>query len=317
MIQNFHRALRVWFRKHGRDLPWRGAHDPYAVLVSEFMLQQTTVAAVIPYFERWMKTFPDVPALARADEQDVLSLWQGLGYYSRGRNLLRAAREIQERFDGEIPRDVSELRKLPGIGPYTAAAVASFAFDECVAVLDANIIRVVTRLANFKKPVSTAQGKFFLEKIARGLLPESGGRIHTSALMDLGAMVCKARIPDCPDCPVRGFCKASAPEKIPVKPPRASVIRERDVRGFATKGKAVYLALSPGPRWRGLWLLPPAKPGGKALIKISFSVTRHRVQMEVARARPAKGNIPFPIDCLPPMPTPHRRALEKLLNRAL
>ncbi|TSA31110.1 MAG: A/G-specific adenine glycosylase, partial [Verrucomicrobiaceae bacterium] len=271
MIPNFHRALRAWFRKRGRDLPWRRRCDPYAVLVSEFMLQQTTVAAVIPYFERWMKAFPDVQTLARADEQEVLSHWQGLGYYSRGRNLLLAARESMERFEGAIPRDVPSTRKLPGVGPYTAAAVAAFAFDECLPVLDANIIRVVARLADFKKPVTTAAGKLFLEKSARNLLPESGGRIHTSALMDLGATVCKAGDPDCSACPVRRFCKAERPEKIPVKPPRKMVIHERDVRGFATKGQSVYLTLSPGPRWRGLWLLPPAKPGAKVLITITFA----------------------------------------------
>lgn len=316
MIPNFHRALRAWFRKCGRDLPWRGAHDPYAVLVSEFMLQQTTVAAVIPYFERWMKAFPDVRTLARADEREVLSHWQGLGYYSRGRNLLRAAREIMERFDGEIPREISALRKLPGVGPYTAAAVAAFAFDECVPVLDANIFRVVARLADFQKPVTTTAGKSFLEKSARGLLPSSGGRLHTSALMDLGAMVCKAGVPDCSACPVNKFCKAERPEKIPVKPPRKTVIHERDVRGFAVREQSVYLTLSSGPRWRGLWLLPPAKPGGKLLGKITFAVTRHRIQMEVVRSRRTKGSVPFPIDHLPPMPTPHRRVLEKLLNRA-
>lgn len=314
--ENFHRALRAWFRKNGRDLPWRRTRDPYAVLVSEFMLQQTTVAAVIPYFERWMKAFPDVGALARADEHDVLAHWQGLGYYSRGRNLLRAAREIQERFDGEIPRDVSALRKLPGVGPYTAAAVAAFAFDECVPVLDANIIRVVARLVNFKKPVTTAAGKSFLEKSARGLLPASGGRLHTSALMDLGAMVCKAGAPDCSACPVSGFCRAEHPEKIPAKPPRKAVIHERDMRGFSTRGQTIWLALSHGPRWRGLWLLPPAKPGGKILAKITFAVTRHRIQMEVVRSRPTKDSVPFPADRLPPMPTPHRRVLCELLERA-
>ncbi|TSA35079.1 MAG: hypothetical protein D4R65_05100 [Verrucomicrobiaceae bacterium] len=271
--------------------------------------------------------------MARADEEAVLSHWQGLGYYSRGRNLLRAAREIMERFDGEIPRDVFVLRKLPGIGPYTAAAVAAFAFDECVPVLDANIIRVVARLANFKKPVSTAAGKSFLEKLARGLLPESGGCIHTSALMDLGAMVCRAGVPDCSACPVHKFCKAERPEKIPAKQPRSVVIHEHDVRGFATRvysgfgdfsrrgagdaeknGFRVYLILSPGPRWRGLWLLPHAKSGGKVLARITFAVTHHRIQMEVVRASPTKCSVSFPIDNLPPMPTPHRKALMRLLE---
>jgi len=310
--KTFHRALRSWFRKNGRDLPWRRTHDPYAVMVSEFMLQQTTVAAVIPYFERWMRAFPDVHSLARADEHDVLKLWQGLGYYSRGRNLLRTARELSERFDGKIPRELPVLRRLPGIGPYTAAAIAAFAFDECVPVLDANIIRVLARLTGFQKPVTTANGKLFLERTALGFLPESGGRAHASALMDLGATICKAGLPDCTVCPVRRFCLAKAPEKIPVKPPRKSLLHERDVRGFAIRGDSIFLMPSDGPRWRGLWLLPRARPGAKPLLEITFAVTRHRIRMEVIRARPSKAWTAFPLSDLPPMPTPHRKAVERL-----
>ncbi|MEI6073200.1 MAG: A/G-specific adenine glycosylase [Verrucomicrobiae bacterium] len=310
--KTFHRALRAWFRKCGRDLPWRRTRDPYAILVSEFMLQQTTVAAVIPYFERWMRMFPDVRSLARADEQAVLGQWQGLGYYSRGRNLLRAARELEEKFGGAIPRDPRTLRRLPGIGPYTAAAVAAFAFDECVPVLDANILRVIARLADFKKPVTTAAGKLFLERTARRFLPDSGGRDHSSALMDLGATVCRAGAPDCAACPLRRFCLAKAPEKIPVKPAKKSLIHERDIRGFAIRGGMVFLTCSAGPRWRGLWLLPPAQPGAKPLLESTFSVTRHRIRMEVVRARASNAWTPFPLTSLPPMPSPHRKALERL-----
>jgi A/G-specific adenine glycosylase len=276
------------------------------------MLQQTTVAAVIPYFERWMRAFPDVRSLARADEHEVLNHWQGLGYYSRGRNLLRTARELAERFDGKIPSELSVLRRLPGIGPYTASAVAAFAFDECIPVLDANIIRVVARLADFKKPVATSAGKLFLEQAARGLLPESGGRDHASALMDLGAMICKAGVPDCAACPVRRFCLTKTPETIPLKPQKKPLIHERDVRGFATRGKTVFLTPSEGPRWLGLWLLPPAQPGAKPLLEITFAVTRHRIRMEVVRARPSKTCTAFPIAALPPMPSPHRKAIERL-----
>ena len=310
--KTFHRSLRAWFRSSGRDLPWRRTEDPYAILVSEFMLQQTTVAAVLPYFERWMRAFPDVRSLARADEHEVLKHWQGLGYYSRGRNLLRTARELAERFDGKIPREISVLCRLPGIGPYTASAVAAFAFDECVPVLDANIIRVIARLADFKKPVTTSAGKLFLEQAASRLLPESGGRDHASALMDLGATICKAGVPDCAVCPVRRFCLARTPENIPFKPPKKLLIHERDVRGFATRGEMVFLTPSEGPRWLGLWLLPPAKSGAKPLLEITFAVTRHRIRMEVMRARPSKTCTAFPISSLPAMPSPHRKALERL-----
>jgi len=318
-IGEFHRSVHGWFLKHGRDLPWRRTRDPYAVLVSEFMLQQTTVAAVVPFYERWMKQFPDIVSLAGSDEEQVLKLWEGLGYYSRARNLRRAAREIVARHGGGIPDDPQILCELPGIGSYTAAAIAAFAFDRAVPVLDANIIRVVARLFDFRKPVTDARGKRFLEKSARSLLPASGGHVHASALMELGATVCKSGMPDCPSCPVRGFCMAARPEKIPFKPPRKTMIRERDLRAFAFAKGRVYLVPSDGPRWKGLWLLPPATREGKILIGLSFTVTRHRIRMEISRARPRAGWKPFDPAHLPPMPTPHRRAIALLLgySRAL
>ena len=310
----FHRALRAWFRKNGRHLPWRDRCDPYAVLVSEFMLQQTTVAAVIPYFRRWMKRFPNIRSLAAAEEQEVLQHWQGLGYYSRGRNLHRVARAVLESHSGVIPSDPDLLRSLPGIGPYTAAAVAAFAFDLCIPVLDANILRVIARLENFTDPVTTASGKKALEEAARRLLPASGGRGYTSAIMDLGAMVCRSGNPDCPKCPVRTFCKAENPAAIPVKPAKKPWIHETDVRGLARSGESVFLVQSDGPRWRGLWLLPPAESGGRVLHESQYVVTRHRIQMQVVRVKPAKSWSAFDVRNLPPMPSPHLRALEKLLQ---
>lgn len=283
-------------------------------MVSEFMLQQTTVAAVIPFYERWMKSFPEIADLARADEEKVLKLWEGLGYYSRARNLLRASREIVARCGGVIPCEMPELLRLPGIGPYTAAAIASFAFDRCVPVLDANIIRVVARLFDFRKSVVDVQGKVFLERAARSLLPEKGGYLHSSALMELGATICKSGKPDCPICPVREFCRATAPDKIPFKPPRKTPIHERDLRVFArTKGR-VCLVPSEGPRWKGLWLLPPTNQEGKLLLTLPYIVTRHRISLEIFRARPRADWKSFDPAHLPPMPTPHRRALALLLS---
>ena len=315
-LGKFHRRLHGWFRKNGRDLPWRRTRDPYAILVSEFMLQQTTVAAVIPYYERWMKQFPDVDSLAESSEEQVLKLWEGLGYYSRARNLRRAAQEIVARYGGIIPVDVPELLRLPGIGSYTASAIAAFAFDRPVAVLDANIIRVVARLFDFRKTVTDAKGKRFLEQSARSLLPKTTGWLHASALMELGATVCKSGKPDCPSCPVRSFCVATSPEKIPFKPPRKLMIHERDLRVFAFANDRVSLVLSDGPRWKGLWLLPPTNREGKALLKFPHIVTRHRILMEVIRARPRADWKSFDPAHLPAMPTPHRRALEILLRQA-
>ena len=312
-LGKFHRCLHGWFRKNGRDLPWRRNRDPYAVLVSEFMLQQTTVAAVIPFYERWMNAFPDIASLAASDEGKVLKLWEGLGYYSRARNLRRAAHGIVARHGGAVPGQLRELLLLPGIGPYTASAIAAFALDCPVVVLDANIIRVVARLFDFRKLVSDAKGKHFLERSARSLLPEKGGYIHSSALMDLGATVCKSGKPDCPACPVRGFCRAAKPEKIPFKAPRKKMIRERDLRVFAFAKGRVSLVLSDGPRWKGLWLLPPARCEAKVLLEFSHVVTRHRIRMEISRARPRTDWTSFDPAHLPAMPTPHRRALELLL----
>lgn len=311
----FRRSLDRWFRKHGRDLPWRRTGDPYPVMVSEFMLQQTTVAAVIPYFARWMDRFPDVPALAAADEETVLKMWEGLGYYSRARNLHRAARAIVGA-GGRVPQDPAELRRLPGVGPYTAAAVAAFAFDKCVPVLDANILRVVARLFNFRGPATTVAGKLFLERAARSLLPRRRGRAHASALMDLGATICRAGVPDCPSCPVRQFCSATDPAAIPRKPARPQVIAETDCRVFATKGGRICLVPSGGPRWKGLWTLPPGPPTDSPILVLSHTVTRHRIRLEVSRSRSRSEWSAFPATDLPPMPSPHRRAVERIIGIA-
>lgn len=314
-IGAFRRSLHGWFKKCGRDLPWRRDRDPYAVLVSEFMLQQTTVAAVVPFYARWMRRFPDIASLAGANEEEVLGFWQGLGYYSRARNLRQAAREIVVRHGGAVPAQLAELIRLPGVGPYTASAVAAFAFDEPVVVLDANIIRAVARLFDYRKPVTAAAGKRFIGQSARSLLPRSGGWLHASALMELGALVCKPGKPDCPSCPVRRFCSAVAPEKIPLKLPRKAPVNERDPRAFAFAGGRVFLVRSDGPRWKGLWLLPQANPDARILFELPYVVTRHRIRMEVSRARPRAGWQAFDPGQLPPMPTPHRRALEILLGK--
>ena len=162
----FRSALQRWFAVHGRDLPWRHTRDPYAILVSEFMLQQTQVATVLPYYHRWLARFPDLAALARADESDVLHAWQGLGYYTRARNLQRAAQSAMENTGGELPDAPERLTQLPGIGRYTAGAIASFAFDRPEPIVDANIARVLARLTNWETPIDTAAGQAHLWRTA-------------------------------------------------------------------------------------------------------------------------------------------------------
>ena len=218
--RSFRSRLVAWFNKNGRELPWRRTRDPYAVLVSEMMLQQTQVATVIDYFQRWMKRFPDFASLSSASEADVLHAWQGLGYYSRARNLHRAAQIVVEKHGGKMPRDIEAIRALPGIGRYTAGAVATFAFDQSTPILDANIARVLARLFDIHTPVDTAAGQLALWRIAGGLQPRKSAGVFNESLMELGALVCTPRQPKCPACPVRSFCSADKPAALPIKKPR-------------------------------------------------------------------------------------------------
>lgn len=298
-------------------MPWRRTRDPYAVLVSEFMLQQTTVAAVVPYFARWMERFPTVADLAAAEEHDVFLLWQGLGYYSRARNLHRAARAVLGDHGGKIPSSAGALRELSGVGEYTAAAVAAFAFDAVEPVVDANIARVLARLGNWERPIDDAAGKRFLLRAATELLPKTGGRLHNSALMELGALICVARNPRCGECPVRAECRAKRPEELPVKRTRPSVVCVDEEREFVFFGGKIWLEESRGPRWRGMWLLPPATvPGQPAVHEEVYPITRYRVTMRVAAGRRAgRALTGFSPENLPPLPSPHRRAVAALLRK--
>jgi A/G-specific adenine glycosylase len=315
--QKIRRKLERWFERHGRNLPWRQTSDPYAIMVSEFMLQQTTVTTVIPYFARWMARFPTLEALATAAEEEVLRFWQGLGYYSRARNLRGAALAMTEHWGGNVPNSVEALRRLPGVGDYTAAAIASFAFDATEPVIDANIARVLVRLRNWRKPVDDAAGRAFLKAAATSLLPEKGGRLHNSALMELGALVCIPRTPRCGECPIQKECPAKSPEVLPVKRSRGSIERIAETRAFVFEQGKLWLEPSAGPRWRGLWLLPRADPKELRADHVEvYSITRFRVTMRVfaepRKSRQLRGYIP---GGLPPMPSPHRRAVAAMLCR--
>ena len=202
--------LLAWYAQHARVLPWRGDTNPYAVWVSEVMLQQTRVETVVPYYERWMKRFPDLAALARASQQEVLSAWEGLGYYSRARNLHRAAQIVLQEMDGELPGDPRALARLPGIGRYTAGAIASLAFGEDAPALDGNIRRVLARVFNLVEPARSPAGERRLWELAAGHLPPGQAGDYNQALMDLGATICTPSAPTCPECPVSRVCQAQA-----------------------------------------------------------------------------------------------------------
>ena len=311
------RKLHAWFQAQGRDLPWRRTKDPYAIMVSEFMLQQTTVTAVVPYFERWLRKFPTVGDLAEADEQTVLSLWQGLGYYSRARNLHKAAKAIVERHGGRVPQSVEALRSLPGVGGYTAAAVAAFAFDAVEPVIDANIARLLARLQDWREPIDDTKGKVYLEQAAREFLPTSGGCLHNSALMELGALICISRTPRCVICPVQEECLAVSPEALPVKKPRKAITEVTEARGFVLSGKKLWLEASAGPRWRGMWVLPVTEAAGRTPDHVEIHpITRFRVTLQLFAEGKGKRELTgfFP-DELPPMPSPHLRAVAALLGK--
>ncbi|MFO3796656.1 MAG: A/G-specific adenine glycosylase, partial [Anaerolineales bacterium] len=201
-------VLLEWYCRHRRELPWRGHVDAYAIWVAEVMLQQTRVEAVIPYFERWMRSFPNVAALAQASEKEVLRLWEGLGYYQRALNLQRAARLIVEQYGGELPRQVEALRRLPGIGPYTAAAIASFAFGMDEIALDGNLKRVLARLSDLDRPLDKKEAQKQLEHFAHQHLPKGRSAEFNQALMDLGAEICLPERPLCETCPLQAFCQA-------------------------------------------------------------------------------------------------------------
>ena len=318
-IEEARKGLLKWHAAHGRhDLPWRGSHDPYAVLVSEFMLQQTTVASVMPRFADWMRRFPGLADLAAATEQEVLSAWEGLGYYSRARRLHAAAKKIVEQHSGILPDSEEHLLDLPGIGAYTAAAVLAFAHNRRAVVLDTNINRVLVRWGNLTTPIDKAAGKKALGNLAAVFFPKSGCRDIASSLMDLGATLCTAGKPRCNVCPLQGTCLAIFPENLPKKSPRRVTTRITEHRAWFQRGRKLHLEQSEGPRWRGLWILPElgaSQPSGQPLAEFTYPITRYRVTMRVFAV---KGSVPvglhgFTRKEIPalPIPSPHRKAIGK------
>jgi A/G-specific adenine glycosylase len=205
-IRAFQRRLIEWYRRHGRDLPWRRTRDPYAILVSEIMLQQTQVQRAMLYYEKFLQRYPTVEDLACADEPAVRETWEGLGYYARARNLRRTSQKIVDEYKGRFPKDPQELETLPGIGPYTAGAVASFAFRRDAAILDTNAARVLTRFFALRPEQQTLR---FLWKVAHQVTPARKAYLFNQAIMDIGATICVARTPRCSACPLRPVCRSA------------------------------------------------------------------------------------------------------------
>lgn len=291
------------------------------------MLQQTQATVVVPYYNRWRARFPTVRSLAGATESEVLHAWQGLGYYARARNLHRCARIILENFNGIFPRNPKELESLPGIGRYTANAIAVFAFDQSLPLVEANTGRVLARLFDIRDPIDSGSGRSKLWEASGGLVPDKRASDFQNALMDLGSLVCTIRNPGCSICPVRKFCRTRHPASIPRKRKRAAIVQLVESHRFCTMGNDVLLEQS-RQRWRGMWILPPVTVTNSKqsnyqtnLIHTStFSFTNHRITLRVYRRRAHRIDQRvqqwFPKSELNaiPIPSPHRRAIANLLS---
>jgi A/G-specific adenine glycosylase len=286
------------------------------------MLQQTQVAAVIPYYKAWLCRFPNFAALARAPESDILHAWQGLGYYARARNLHAVAKIVQRHHGGRFPSNLAATGALPGIGRYTANAIATFAFDQAVPIVETNTARVLTRLFDFRSPIDRVAGREELWRHARTLVPKYSARIYNSALVDLGALICCPRKPKCRICPVKKFCRAKDPETLPIKKARPPTIRLTENHAFIATQKTILLEQA-NHRWRGMWILPPLQSRAarqRPAYRSIFPFTNHRVTLNVYALRRQKidnhSQRWIRIDSLDsiPIPSPHRRALQILLR---
>ncbi|HDK35992.1 MAG TPA: A/G-specific adenine glycosylase, partial [Bacteroidetes bacterium] len=260
---DYQKALLNWFQKNKRDMPWRRTRDPYAIWISEVMLQQTQVISVIPYYNRFLKAFPTIETLAGADLQKVLKVWEGLGYYARARNLQKAAKIIVAQFKGKFPDNPQEVAKLPGIGRYTMGAILSIAFGKSIPVLDGNAARVLSRLLLFEEPVTKPQAKEKLWAAAEILIPDKEPAQYNQALMELGAVVCTPKTPLCGKCPLQPFCRANfmgRQAEIPVREKRKKVPYYHVSAGIIWRDGKILITLRPTNKMLGgLWEFPGGK----------------------------------------------------------
>jgi A/G-specific adenine glycosylase len=268
ITRRMRRRLLAWYDRHKRDLPWRGVRDPYAIWLSEVMLQQTQVATVLPYYERFMRRFPTVRALAAARLEEVLRLWAGLGYYARARNMHRTAKKVVAEFGGRFPTSIEELRTLPGIGRYSAAAIASISYGARAAVVDGNVARVVARLANLRSDVRRGPGNKKIWEFADALMPSTRCGDFNQAMMELGARVCLPKgAARCSECPLRSCCKAFAAGTVarrPVNAVKVPASEERHVVAAVERGGRWLVVRRPdNGLWGGLWELPTAVLNGE------------------------------------------------------
>ncbi len=319
-------ALVRWFQANGRDYPWRRTTDPWAILVSEIMLQQTTIPTVLARYESWMQRYPTPAALAAAREDEALRSWEGLGYYRRVRSLRAAAQAIQEKHGGRFPQTEEEIRALPGIGDYTVGAILSFAYNRPAPLVDANVSRVFARLLRDETPIDSPEGRKKHWKLAAQLVHPTQPRAYNSALMELGQTLCTTGEPTCLLCPLAEWCRARGhnPAALPVKLPKkeVSALEHRDIWLLTDAGLLMEKQPS-GRRHEGMFRLPQRREteiaGLEHLTTQKYSVTRYKVTRHLYRAStdelPRSGEVFIPLSQLPdtPMASPDRKLIEKLL----
>lgn len=322
----FRKALLEWFRSDGRDYPWRRTRDPYAILVSEVMLQQTRLAVVLGkgFYARFLSAFPTLQDLAEADEMSLLRVWEGLGYYRRARMLQATAHAVMERHGGCFPSDEKALLSLPGIGPYTAGALRSFAFDLPAPLVDGNVMRVFSRLFDDATPIDSAEGIKRHWQRADQLLDRDHPRLFNSALMELGQRICKVGVPDCMSCPVAQYCGSSRPEFLPVKSKAKAITSLEEHAVFVLDhGQRILLHQEMGKRRGGLWRLPIREKEYLAeamlLHEMTYTITRYRVRLfvyELTSVSMQEGESWVPVEDLEayPMAAPYRKALSAVMG---
>ncbi len=261
MSQLFTEPLMSWYKKNARDLPWRKTSDPYKIWISEIMLQQTTVNAVIPYYEQWMKIFPNIHSVAKAPLQKILRVWQGLGYYQRAKNIHKSSQIICKRYQGKIPQNAEALKQLPGFGPYTIGAVLSIAFDQPYPIVDANVRRVIMRQLALEGFADIAQDPEILNFLDH-VMPLKNNRIFNQALMEMGALICRNKEPLCLICPIKGSCRAYEKGKQEIIPtPKKRIIQDIEaVIAIIEKDRKYFIQKRPS---NGLLADLWEFPGGK------------------------------------------------------
>ena len=290
--QAFRRRLTRWFARHARDLPWRRTSDPYAIWVSEVMLQQTQVATVEAYYQRFLRRFPNVASLAAASEQEVLRMWEGLGYYRRARSLHRAARQVVNELNGRFPRDIHDVLSLPGVGRYTAGAILSIALDQRHPILETNTTRLLCRLLAYRGNPADSDGQHLFWSFAEQILPRRRVGLFNQALMELGSLVCVPRKPACNNCPVRTHCAAHAQglqASIPVTAKKVSYKALREAAVVVRRcGKVLLRRCGPDERWAGLWDFPRFQIATRQAARLQIELRRKTRDLTGIDIQPAE-----------------------------